>query len=233
MKFSPTNGKDISSSGGRLTYDGLFSVNRIGRSDMVEEGKSLTIGLEFEKQNLTNEKLFGLSFGNVIKDKKNFSMPSKAKLDQTRSDIVGNIFYKPNESIKLEYNFSYDRDLDFSNYDSIKARFGANKLITSFDYFTENHEIGNSETISNDTLIKFNDEHSILFNTIKDLKTDFTEHYRLSYDYKTDCLFATFQYQKKFFRDGNLVPDENLSFLIKFIPFTELRGSANTLFKKN
>ena len=233
FKFSPTNGKDISSDSGRLGYDSLFSSNRIGRSDMVEEGKSLTIGLEFEKQNLTNEKLFGLSFGNVIKDKKNFSMPSKAKLDQTRSDIVGNIFYKPNESIKLEYNFSYDRDLDFSNYDSIKARFGANKLITSFDYFTENHEIGNSETISNDTLIKFNDEHSILFNTIKDLKTDFTEHYRLSYDYKTDCLFATFQYQKKFFRDGNLVPDENLSFLIKFIPFTELRGSANTLFKKN
>ena len=65
----------------------------------------------------------------------------------------------------------------------------------------------------------------------KDLKEDFTGNYRLAYEYETDCLFATFQYEKKFFRDGNLVPDESLLFLIKFIPFAELRGSANTLFE--
>ena len=159
-------------------------------------------------------------------------MPSKAKLDQTRSDIVGNIFYKPNENINIDYKFSYDRDLDFSNYESLRAKFGSNNFVTSFDYITENHEIGNSETLSNETKIKFNNEHSIQFNTSKDLKEDFTGNYRLSYEYETDCLFATFQYEKKFFRDGNLVPDESLLFLIKFIPFTELRGSANTFFER-
>ena len=51
------------------------------------------------------------------------------------------------------------------------------------------------------------------------------------YEYETDCLSASFQYQKKFFRDGNLVPDESLYFLIRFIPFAELRGSANTIFE--
>ena len=232
FKFSPTNGKDISSDTVRLKYDNLFSSNRIGRTDMVEEGKSLTVGVEFEKQNLSNEKIYGLNIGNVIKDKKNSSMPSKAKLDQTRSDLVGNFYYKPNEIINLEYKFSYDRDLDFSNYDSIRAQFGSNNFITKFDYITENHEIGDSETISNETIIKFNPEHSIQFNTSKDLKEDFTGNYRLAYEYETDCLFATFQYEKKFFRDGNLVPDESLLFLIKFIPFAELRGSANTLFEK-
>lgn len=199
---------------------------------MVEEGKSLTVGLEYEKQNFLNEKVFGFNIGNTIKDKKNKSMPSRAKLDQTRSDIVGNFYYEPNKNINLEYNFSYDRDFDFSNYDSIKAKFGSNNFITSFDYISENHEIGNTETIANQTLIKFSNEHSIQFNTSKDLKEDFTRNYRLSYEYETDCLFATFQYEKKFFRDGNLIPDESLLFLIKFIPFTELRGSANTLFKK-
>lgn len=232
FKFSPTNGKNISSDTVRLKYDNLFSSNRIGRTDMVEEGKSLTIGLEFEKQNLSNEKIYGFNVGNVIKDKKNLSMPSKAKLDQTRSDIVGNIFYKPNENINIDYKFSYDRDLDFSNYESLRAKFGSNNFVTSFDYITENHEIGNSETLSNETKIKFNNEHSIQFNTSKDLKEDFTGNYRLSYEYETDCLFATFQYEKKFFRDGNLVPDESLLFLIKFIPFTELRGSANTFFER-
>ena len=198
---------------------------------MVEEGKSLTLGIEFEKQSLINDKLIGFNIGNVIKDKKNSSMPSKSKLDQRRSDLVGNFFYEPNKMVKLEYNYSYDRDLDFSNYDSISAEFGDNKFITNFDYITENHEFGNSETISNNTLIKFNDEHSIYFNTTKDLKEDFTQNYNLSYEYETDCLLASFQYQKKFFRDGDLVPDESLNFLIRFIPFTEVRGSANTIFE--
>ena len=42
-----------------------------------------------------------------------------------------------------------------------------------------------------------------------------------------------FNMKKKFFRDGNLIPDESLYFLIKFIPFAELRGSANTILNNN
>ena len=230
IKFSPTNGKNISSTGTRLSYDNLFSSNRIGRSDMVEEGKSLTLGLEYEKLNLSNEKLVELNIGSVLKDKKNSSMPSKSKLDQTRSDIIGNIVYNPNSVVKLKYDFSYDRDLDFSNYDAISAEFGENKFITSFDYITENHELGDSETIKNNTLINFTDEHSLQFETTKDLKSDFTEVINFNYGYNTDCLSISLNYNKRFFRDGNLVPDESLNFLIKFIPFAELRGSANTIF---
>ena len=102
IKFSPTNGKDISSSGERLGYDSLFSINRIGRSDMVEEGKSLSVGLEYEKLNLSNEKLIGFNIGNIFKDKKNSSMPAKSKLDQTRSDIIGSFFYEPNEKFNSD-----------------------------------------------------------------------------------------------------------------------------------
>ncbi len=231
LKFSPTNGKNISSDTVRLSYENLFSDNRIGRSDMVEEGGSLTIGLEFEKQNISNEKVMGLSLGNIFKNKKNSSMPYKAKLNETRSDIVGNLFYEPSEIFKFEYNFSYDRDLDFSNYDSITAKLGDNKIVTTFDYLSEDNEYGNSEFLTNNTKFEFTKEHSLLFNTTKDLKNDFTQFYKLSYEYETDCLLASFQYQKKFFRDGNLVPDESLYFLIKFIPFTEIQGSANTAFE--
>ncbi len=229
-RVSPTNGKNISTSNTRLEYDNLFSPNRIGRSDMVEKGNSLTIGLEFEKQNLNNEKILGINLGNVLKDKKNDDLPSKTKLNQTRSDIIGNIYYQLNEGIELNYNFSYDRDLDYSNYDSINAVFGFNKFVTSFDYITENHDFGDSELITNDTTYEFNHEHQFKFKTTKDLKDDFTQFYKLSYEYETDCLLASFEYQKKFFRDGSLVPDESLFFLIKFIPFAEIRGAANSVF---
>ena len=198
---------------------------------MVEKGNSLTLGLEYEKQNLNNEKILGFNLGNVLKDKKNHDLPSKTKLDQTRSDLVGNFYYKFNEIIELDYNFSFDRDLNYSNYDSLQTKIGSNKFITTFDYISESNDFGSSKIIKNDTKYKFTDEHMIKFNTTKNLKDDFTQFYKLSYQYETDCLSASFEYQKKFFRDGNLVPDESLFFLIRFIPFAEVRGSANTIFE--
>ena len=197
---------------------------------MVEKGKSLTLGLEFEKQNFQNEKIFGFNMGNVFKNEKNSTLPNKSKLDQTRSDIVGDIYYKLGENLEINYNFSYDRDVDFSNYDALAVKIGTNKLVTKFDYITENHELGDSELISNNTNFNFSDEHSLKFDAIKDLKDDFTQFYSLAYKYETDCLSASFEYEKKFFSDGSLKPDESLFFLIRFIPFAELRGSANTIF---
>ena len=230
FRFSPTNGKNISDTEARIQYGNIFSSNRIGRSDMVEKGESLTLGIEFEKQNLQNDKMLGINLGNVFKFHKNGSLPGKSKLDQTRSDIVGSLFYKIEDALELNYNFSYDRDLDFSNYDSLSAKIGSNKLVTTFNYIAENNDFGSSETIKNMTAFKLTNEHSFQFDTTKDLKDDFTQFYKLSYEYETDCLLASFQYQKKFFRNGRLQPDESLFFLVKFIPFAELRGSANSIF---
>ena len=114
--------------------------------------------------------------------------------------------------------------MDFSNYDSVATKFGVNNFLTTFDYISENNEIGNSEVISNETKYNFTKEHSLQFNTTKDLKDDFTQFYKFTYEYETDCLLASFEYEKKFFRDGSLIPDENLLFLIRFIPFAEVRG---------
>ncbi len=230
FKFSPTNTVDSSSDNIRLGYNNLFAINRL-RTASVEEGRSLTLGVEFEKQNILNEKVMSFNIGNVIKDKKNSSMPSLSKLDQTRSDIVGEYIYNFNKYNKFEYNFSLDRDLDHSNYDEIIAEIGNNKIVTGFEYVKESHDFGNGETISNNTGIKLNEDHSINFRTTKDLEADFTQFYELSYKYEIDCLIATLQYNKKFFRDGNLIPDESLYFLIKFRPFTSIVGSANTIFE--
>ena len=76
----------------------------------------------------------------------------------------------------------------------------------------------NSSTIENNLINNFSH-----LNDASDIK--------LSYQYETDCLLASFEYQKKFFRDGSLVPDESLVFLIKFIPFAEVRGAANSVFE--
>ena len=229
--FSPTKGRDISNENILLNYDNMFSYNRIGQSDMFEDGRSLSIGLEFKKQDLADEDVFSFNIGNVIKDKKNNKLPKLSTLDQSRSDIVGNAAYKINENLKLGYGFSYDRDLEYSNYDAISTEISVNNFVTTFNYTTYNHDLGDSETISNNTKFNFLNDHYILFNTSKNLLTDFTNYYNLTYEYRTDCLSAAFYYNKTFFSNDDLLPEESLSFLIKIIPFAEIRGTANTMFE--
>ena len=65
-RFSPVKGKDISDENFLMNYGTIFSSNRIGRSDMVEKGNSMTVGLEFEKQNTGKEKIFGLNLSGFL-----------------------------------------------------------------------------------------------------------------------------------------------------------------------
>ena len=74
-------------------------------------------------------------------------MPSKSKLNKTRSDIFGDFKYTLNENTSLRYAFSYDRDLEYSNLDSIGLSFGVNNFLTNFSYYTENHDFGDMKTL--------------------------------------------------------------------------------------
>ena len=74
--------------------------------------------------------------------------------------------------------------------------------------------------------LNFQTKKSLKFNITKDLKRDFTEYYNLIYQYETDCLSASLEFNKKFYSDGNLEPEKSLFFTIKFIPFAEFRQAA-------
>ena len=56
LKYSPNNTKDISNKDTRLSYDNIFSLNRIGTNEIVEGGKSIALGMEYEIRD-TNEKI--------------------------------------------------------------------------------------------------------------------------------------------------------------------------------
>ena len=232
LRYSPNNTKNISDKDVRLDFNNIFSLNRIGTNEIVEGGKSASLGLEYEKRNIQDKKIFEFNIANSIRDKKNDNLPTKSKLNNTRSDIVGSLSYSPNNFLDLDYNFSYDKNFDGSNYDSISTTLNVNNFVTSFNFLSEDFKIAgseNKEVLSNTTLYRFDKENSLRFNTSKDLKKDFTEYYNLIYSYETDCLIASAEYKKKFYRDGSLVPDKSLLFTIRFIPFAELKPTATSL----
>ncbi len=232
IRYSPNNTKNISDKDIRLDYNNIFSLNRIGTNEIVEGGKSISIGLEYEKRNLQDNKIIAFNIANSISDKKNDNLPTKSKLNETRSDFVGNLSYSPNSILDFDYNFSYDKNFDGSNYDSISTTISVNNFITTFNFLSEDYKIAgndNKEVLSNTAKYMFDKQNSLKFQTSKDLKKDFTEYYNLIYSYETDCLIASAEYKKQFYRDGSLVPDKSLLFTIRFIPFAELKPTATSL----
>ena len=221
FRYSPNGNTNISTKDLTLNYDNAFSLNRISTNSQVEGGEALTLGVEFQRDNNLLGERFKLRFGNILKLKEDKKLPSKSKLNKTRSDIFGDMSFKINELLKLGYAFSYDRDLDYSNLDSLIVEMGVNNLVTKFNYYTENHDFGDSENLSNVTTINLNSENSLKFKSTRNLRDNFTEYYNLNYEYLTDCLSINLNYNKSYYRAGSLEPDETLNFLIKIIPFTE------------
>ncbi len=222
FRYSPNDNSDISSKNILLDYNTVFSLNRIGTDHEVEGAESLSAGLEFRRENIKGFNILDFKIANVLKLSENKQLPSKSKLNKTRSDIFGNLNYNINEDFRIGYFFSYDRDLEYSNLEQINFEYGVNNFFTNFSYYTEDNDIGNKENIKNFSKYEFDDENKISFEMNKDLKDDFTQYYNLIYTYETDCISMNFNYNKTFYRDGSLEPNRSLSFLIKIIPFTEL-----------
>ncbi len=226
IRYSPNGNTDISSKDLQLNYNNAFNLNRISTNSQVEGGKSLTLGLEFQRDHREKGNLFEAKLGNVLKDKENSKLPHKSKLNRTRSDIFGDLNLKYNDTINVGYNFSYDKDLKYSNLDNLSLGLEINNIVSNFDYYIEDHDFGDSENVTNNTILKVNNENSLEFSTTKNLRDNFTQYYNLIYAYNTDCLSINLNYNKSFYSDGSLEPDETLSFLIKIIPFTEI-GVSN------
>tara|TARA_B100000925_G_scaffold190447_1_gene144047 strand:+ start:174 stop:2507 length:2334 start_codon:yes stop_codon:yes gene_type:complete len=227
FRYSPNNTKNISNKDIRLSYDNIFSLNRIGTNEIVEGGKSIALGVEYDRKDKNENNLFGFRIANTLRDRKNDNLPFKSNLDQKRSDIVGKTSFYPNNFLSFDYNFSLDNNLRSSNYDSLTAKLNYSFFSTQINFLSKDENIGDDEIISNSTTFNLNDEKSLNFKITKNLKNDFTENYNLNYGYNTDCLNMSFDFNKRFYSDGNLKPEKSLFFTIKFIPFAEFRQSAD------
>ena len=222
LRYSPNGNNDLSSKDVLLSYNSVFDLNRIGSNSQVEGGESLSIGLEFMRNNNDGKNILDFKVANVIKTDEDQNMPSKSKLDNKRSDIVGNLNYNLTDNLKLGYFFSYDKDLKYSNIDQLSLDVSVNNFFTNFSYYSEHNDLINVESAKNKSKFFVNEENALSFEISKDLIDSFTEYYNLTYSHETDCISLNLNFNKSFYRDGSLEPSKSLSFLIKIIPFTEI-----------
>ena len=83
FRFNPSDMKNYSTSEKNITVDNIFSINRLGLDDSFEEGKSLTVGIDYKKEKLNNiNKYFEFKIGTVFRDSEEKFIPTSSSLNK-------------------------------------------------------------------------------------------------------------------------------------------------------
>ncbi len=224
--YSPNKNKNLKNLDRKIDFKNVFTHNRLGLNDSLEGGQSLTLGGEFKITDKQNNSILTTGLASVIRDKNEEKLPRSSTINNKTSDIIGSLNFKPNSNFNFDYNFSVDNDLNSTNYNLIKADLTINKFVTSFEFLQEDDEIGSENHYSNEVKLLLNNSNSLKYRTRRNKKTDLTEYYNLIYEYKNDCLTASIQYNKDYYSDKDLKPNEEIFFTISIMPFSSINSPS-------
>ena len=223
FRFSPNKGLNLNDEKTLLSFQDLFVIDRINNKT-IEAGGSITLGLEYLKQNKLDEDKLKFGLGINFRENEDNDLPTSSSLGQKTSDLIGYSGINITENLSFNYNFSIDQNLSETNYSLISANYNGNKFKTSFEYMEKSKFIGDESYLSNLTELELDKSNSLAFETNKNLDKNLTNYYNLIYKYKNDCLEASVVYNKQFYEEDTINSGKNIFFKISFIPF----GTVNT-----
>ena len=222
VKYAPGSMRK-ETSGERLTVSKAFNLNRVSNVNNYETGLSATIGFDYKiKQKNINK--FDFSLAQIISEKENNKMPDKSSLNEKLSDLVGNTNYSLTDKFGLNYNFAIDQNYNEFNYNEIGAVYQNGPFDISFNYLSENKHIGDQDYFKTKLNLKNKDKGLLSFSTKRNLITNSSEFYNLSYEYINDCLRAGLVYRREFYNDSEIEPEDSLMFQLTLVPFGTLEG---------
>ena len=120
------------------------------------------------------------------------------------------------------YRINYYNNLNRLNYNLIDTSLSVNNFVTTFQYLEERGSIGSKSYIKNQSKYSFDENNSLSFSTRKNRELDMTEFYNLIYQYENDCLKAAIEYNKSFYNDNDIKPEEELLFTLTIVPFSKI-----------
>ena len=215
LRYSPNKNKNMSNDERRMDMENIFSLDRISSNETVEGGESLTFGADYKFiENDTFNEVFKVGIAQVFRNQENKDLPKTSAIGETRSDIFGNLAFSQNNIIDLNYEFSFDNNLNDSKYNNINLKVNVNKFVTSFEYLDDDISSDTKNFLSSSVKFNATDNHSLLFSRRENKKTGLTEYNNLIYEYKNDCLKAGIEYRKKYYSNNDLKPGEELMFTV-------------------
>ena len=201
-----------------------FSLDRLSNSEVLENGLSATIGVDYEMKK--NDKKHSLSIAQVFNEKENKKMASKTSLDKKNSDLVGSYKYEFDKNINFNYNFNIDQNYKDINYNNLESSLNFNPIKLDFNYIQEKKHIGQKEFLKSKISYDKGDQTKLSFEIKRNLITNSSEFYDLSYEYYNDCLRAGLVYRREFYNDSELESENALMFKITLIPFGNISAPS-------
>ena len=224
--YSPNKNKNLKNLDRKIDIKNIFSQNRLSLNNSVEGGQSITFGGEYELIDRKNNSILTAGLASVLRDVSDSKLPTKSTINNKSSDFIGSLDIKPNNNFNIAYNFSVDNDFSSTNYNLIKADLTINKFVTTFEFLQEDDEVGSENYYSNEIKFLLDNSNSLKYRTRRNKKTDLTEYYNLIYEYKNDCLTAAIQYNKDYYSDKDLEPNEEIFFSISIVPFSSIKSPS-------
>ena len=222
LKYSPGSMRK-EQEGSRLDPINAYKLNRLGEINNFETGNTATLGFDYNiKKNNINKLDF--SVAQVINEKENKKFNSITGMDEKLSDLVGFATLNVSENLNLNYDFAIDQNYKDLNYTDVGAKLNLNNIDIDFNYLQENNHIGDQDYFKTKIGYKNTKDGVISFETKRNLITNSSEFYNLSYEYFNDCLRAGLVYRREFYNDSELEPENSLMFNITLTPF----GSINS-----
>ena len=206
-----------------LVRKNLFSLDRLESDHNFEAGTNLTVGLDYEIDNEINKTTF--SIGQIINEKKNNkNMPDTSSLDKRFSEVVGNFRYENNKKFLFNYDYSINQNYKKISYNDLSMEYDNNDMNFKFNYLEEEKKSEKNEYFKSVFEYKKSDNGIFTFSNKRNLITDSSEFYNLSYEYINDCLRAGIFYRREFYNDSELEPENSLMFKVTLSTF----GSVNS-----
>ena len=224
FRYSPNKTINQRNESALLNFYDLFELDRINNKT-VEEDASVTLGLEFKNEDLSNNEKSIFGIGINLRTKENKDLPTSSSINEKTSDLIGYSGANITENLSFDYNFIIDQNLGETNYSLASLNYNNNIFKTKFEYMEKSAHVGDESYLINSTELQLNKLNSLAFETNKNLDKNLTDYYNLIYKYKNDCLEASLTYNKQFYKDEDIDPAKNIYFKISFVPF----GDINTL----
>ena len=222
LKLSPQDTKNLSDEEIRLDATNIYSLDRLSKNDTLEGGLSLAVGNEFTVfDKIKSRDILSLKLATNLRNEENNDLPDYNQLGQKTSNFFGEIDYNPIEFLSMKYSTSVKNNVKDVNYQNLITQLSLNNFVTTFDYLNENNTKDKNSYLLNTTSYALNRSNKLIFSTRENKTLDLTEYYNLMYQYKNDCLAASIEYNKEYYDDRDIKPEENIFLKLTIIPFGE------------
>ena len=222
FKYAPNYMKKVTGDY-NLYNKNIFSLDRINSSTSLEGGASITYGFDYIKS-FKNDNNLNFSIGQIINEKKtDKNKPDTSSLDKRFSDIVGDLNFEKN-NFQFNYKYSLDQNFKEMNYNEIESKYSLGMINFNVSYLKEEQISDPKEYVKSSIEIKKGGNGLLSLSNKRNIITNSSEFYDLSYEYINDCLRAGLVYRREFYNDSELEAENSLLFKITLSPLGDLNS---------